>query len=99
MDTINKVAPVIDVVLVKISTNNLRTTYIVTYIPPFCDLNTVNIFFDWLLSLDILYNTDILVMGDFNVPLQALSQYQHGFMKGRSTATNLVAITQILGNR
>ena len=53
---ISKVAPFIDVVLDKISTNNLRTTYIVVnYIPPSCDLNTVNIFFDWLLSLDLSY--------------------------------------------
>ncbi|KAJ3666746.1 hypothetical protein Zmor_002178 [Zophobas morio] len=52
------------------------------------DLNTVNIFFDWLLSLDILYNSNILVMGDLQCPrICSFFLQQYIFLPMRSNKT------------
>ena len=60
--------PTIDVLLVKIF-NNCRCTYIcVLYIPPSCPTNSYSILFDSLMSMHELYDSDLLILGDFNIP-------------------------------
>lgn len=60
--------PHIDFLIVKIHFHHRTLHVLVIYIPPQCDVNSLSVFFDFLTSLHFLYDSDLLVVGDFNVP-------------------------------
>ena len=60
--------PNVDLVMVRISLNFRALFILVIYIPPSCDNNTYHILFDFLMSLTFLYDSDLLIIGDFNIP-------------------------------
>jgi hypothetical protein len=62
-----------DLLIVKIDIN-FRTLYVLLiYIPPTCDHAVYSVLYDFLISLDFLYEASLFIMGDFNVPEFVLS--------------------------
>jgi hypothetical protein len=58
----------IDLLLVKINFNYRAVYVLVLYIPPNSHDLTYKVFCDLLMSLHFLYDSNLLIMGDFNVP-------------------------------
>lgn len=58
----------IDILVVKITLKFHYLYVIVLYIPPTCKTNDYETLVDALLSLHCMYDSDILIVGDFNIP-------------------------------
>jgi hypothetical protein len=58
----------IDLLLVKINFNYRAVYVLVLYIPPNSHDLTYKVFCDLLMSLHFLYDSNLLIVGDFNVP-------------------------------
>jgi hypothetical protein len=64
-----------DLLIVKIDIN-FRTLYVLLiYMPPTCDHAVYSVLYDFLISLDFLYEASLFIMGDFNVPEFVLSTF------------------------
>lgn len=62
------VIPNIDILMVKIKINFHFLYLLVIYIPPSCKNEDYEATFELLLSLHCIYGSDLLIMGDFNIP-------------------------------
>ena len=60
--------PCIDITGVKILSLKHNIIIIVVYIPPSTNIRDFNKFFESLQSLDIMINSNLVLLGDFNVP-------------------------------
>ena len=60
----------IDIMWVKIKAEDLHQCLhiIVLYVPPSCGVDDYSILFESLMSVNVLYKSNIIVLGDFNIP-------------------------------
>lgn len=68
--------PAIDLLIVKVYTSNISYIYIIVlYISPSCSILAKESVFSYLECLDFLYESDFIIIGDFNIP--RLAEYYH----------------------
>lgn len=60
--------PEIDILGCKLNFKHFLIYVLVVYIPPSLCVTQIEYFFELLSSADILYNRNVLIMGDFNIP-------------------------------
>lgn len=61
------VSPRIDYLIVKIISDSKKIILILVYIPPQASITEYEYFFDAILSIDDLYSSQIILLGDFNI--------------------------------
>lgn len=79
--------PLIDIVGAKIIVDFCAFFVIVCYIPPNISTDCYNLFFDIISSLDYLYDSDVLILGDFNIP-----EYSDYLLNSRITDKTLLLL-------
>lgn len=67
-DRICDILPLVDILFVKCTINYCTIYFLIIYIPPTCNSNDYVVLFDFLLSLSFLYESQLIVIGDFNCP-------------------------------
>jgi hypothetical protein len=80
LNTIISTVPSIDIIGAKIVVNAHRVIYVfVIYIPPSSSFEILETFFELLSTTDYVYNDNVVIMGDFNVPNYMFENSQDKF--------------------
>ena len=61
-------SPLIDVIAVMIKLSKYSIYLFCIYIPPECDADQVELFFDNLINWSAIWNVKLFIAGDFNCP-------------------------------